>query len=373
MGEPVRVLIVDDSAGDARIVELSLSTGEDPEFQCERVDRLDRGLERLGRGAVEAMVLDANLPDGRGCESLERIRRTHPDLPIVVHTGSEDPALRRAYLRAGADDFLVKGPPRPGRYARAIHGAIARQHLLRSLPGPAERDPRDLAALDQAGIGAAVLVEGRLRRSNDRFWALLGAGRSEPSALPEWLRGRVRVLPFEEFEERDASPEPIRIWGSRSAGDPSAGLLLIRSVADPEGLGEASRAPETRAPTPAHAPVLDEGDWSDLAELAGTDPAFLRNLIDQFTTEAASLVEELASAAEERDLDRIERAAHRLKSGAAQFGARVAAERCRAIEEAARRGDGVSATGEVPAALDALAASFRALAARRPAAVAARS
>lgn len=56
----------------------------------------------------EALLLDLNLPRVGGLELLERVRRTHVDLPAVILTGFGDlPAAQRA-IRLGVSEFLTK-------------------------------------------------------------------------------------------------------------------------------------------------------------------------------------------------------------------------------------------------------------------------
>ena len=76
-------------------------------FRAILVDRLDRGLDAVLGGGVEALT-DLNMPGMSGIELCERIVANRPDVPVVVITafGSLETAV--AALRAGAYDFITK-------------------------------------------------------------------------------------------------------------------------------------------------------------------------------------------------------------------------------------------------------------------------
>jgi two-component system, sensor histidine kinase and response regulator len=63
----------------------------------------------LAAAAFDAVLLDLNLPDSAGLDTLHSILETC-DLPTVVITGNDDRSLAAAAILAGADEYLVKGP-----------------------------------------------------------------------------------------------------------------------------------------------------------------------------------------------------------------------------------------------------------------------
>ena len=56
----------------------------------------------------DAVVLDLTLPGRSGLQVLEEVHRSRAALPVVMLTGRDDPAARRACLSAGAAGFLAK-------------------------------------------------------------------------------------------------------------------------------------------------------------------------------------------------------------------------------------------------------------------------
>ncbi|MFT4195181.1 response regulator [Ottowia sp.] len=62
-----------------------------------------------GIGAdLDLAIIDLGMPGARGLDHVAQVRRLRPDLPIVVLSGHEDPAVMRAAFDAGASGFIPK-------------------------------------------------------------------------------------------------------------------------------------------------------------------------------------------------------------------------------------------------------------------------
>src|SRR5438046_528092 len=59
------------------------------------------GLLRTPLQPINVVVLDVNLPDVSGIDLCARIRELHPTMPVVVCTGSTDPAELSDLLKMG--------------------------------------------------------------------------------------------------------------------------------------------------------------------------------------------------------------------------------------------------------------------------------
>jgi PAS domain S-box-containing protein len=122
---PLTVLLVEDNAGDLHLIEelLRLPAGE---FRLEHVELLAPGLERLGRGGVDVVLLDLGLPDSQGDATFAAVRRAAPAVPVIILTGLGDEAVAIRMVREGAQDYLVKGEVERNVLRRAIRYAIER-------------------------------------------------------------------------------------------------------------------------------------------------------------------------------------------------------------------------------------------------------
>jgi CheY-like chemotaxis protein/HPt (histidine-containing phosphotransfer) domain-containing protein len=107
---PLRVLVVEDNPGDARLVELSLAPLRGYGVRWVTVRRLAQAVEHIRKKPVDVVLLDLSLPDSSGTETVGRVRRAGPKVPIVVLSASLGSELERELLALGATMVLEKGP-----------------------------------------------------------------------------------------------------------------------------------------------------------------------------------------------------------------------------------------------------------------------
>jgi serine phosphatase RsbU (regulator of sigma subunit) len=123
--EQVRVLLVEDDDGDALLTsELLDEAGAAVALQ--RARSLAEA-ELLVSGAA-CVLLDLGLPDSEGLYGLGRLLAREPEAAIVVLTGLADEHLGQQAVRAGAQDYLVKGEVAGDLLHRVIRYAIERRH-----------------------------------------------------------------------------------------------------------------------------------------------------------------------------------------------------------------------------------------------------
>ena len=130
--DTLSVLIVEDNPGDRRLTEVALAdAARDAGIAVGVVGAatLADGLSRLdtGRGAIDAVVLDLDLPDSLGLDGLKAMRAAATSVPIIVLTGLSDLKLAGEALKHGAGDYLEKGEIQPRSLLRSIRYAIERK------------------------------------------------------------------------------------------------------------------------------------------------------------------------------------------------------------------------------------------------------
>lgn len=104
----IKILLVEDNPGDARLIQESLADAGEGQFNVETADRLATALLRLAAGGVDATLLDLALPDSTGWDTFEKVRVQSPGVPIIVLTGLSDDALAVKMVQKGAQDFVAK-------------------------------------------------------------------------------------------------------------------------------------------------------------------------------------------------------------------------------------------------------------------------
>jgi DNA-binding response OmpR family regulator len=162
--EIIRVLLIEDNPGDARLIQETLAEVKGAQFGLERATRLSMGLECLTEGGVDVILLDLGLPDSQGLDTLVGMQSQAPTVPIVVLTNLEDETLATQAMRTGAQDYLVKGQVDGNLLGRSIRYAIERQRLLAELEQVRQREQREreLRSLEQLSSPPSTTVTAQL-------------------------------------------------------------------------------------------------------------------------------------------------------------------------------------------------------------------
>ena len=127
----LRALLIEDDLGDADLLREMLADEKNPSFEIVHAARLKEGLELLGTKRFDIILTDLGLPDSNRAETFILEHSKAPHLPIVILSGSiQDDTSAREAVRAGAQDYLVKGKVDGKMLSRAIQYAIERKRLL---------------------------------------------------------------------------------------------------------------------------------------------------------------------------------------------------------------------------------------------------
>jgi two-component system, cell cycle sensor histidine kinase and response regulator CckA len=168
----IRVLLVEDNPGDARLFTELLRKAGASHLKVAHVDRLAAALDRLNRDSFDVMLLDLSLPDVSGLDTLVRAHAQAPKIPIVVLTGHDDEALAVRAVRAGAQDYLVKGHVDGELLVRSIRYASERGRALEAL----ERREEHYRSLIEHSLDLISILnlDGTIRYASPSHERLLG-------------------------------------------------------------------------------------------------------------------------------------------------------------------------------------------------------
>jgi two-component system chemotaxis response regulator CheB len=106
---PIRVLVVDDSAAARRMLRMAIS--QDPEMEVAGVAANGRiALAMLEQKVPDLVTLDLEMPEMDGLTTLQRLRQNYAHLPVPIFSSSAQPsaAAKLEVLSRGASDYITK-------------------------------------------------------------------------------------------------------------------------------------------------------------------------------------------------------------------------------------------------------------------------
>lgn len=127
MSEPLRVLLVEDSDTDAKLIAQALR-GIGRELRIERVEDGDAMRAALSAGTFDIVISDWSLPRFSGRAAFTVLGETGLDLPFILVSGTVGEETAVDAMRAGANDYVLKD--RLSRLAPAVEREL-REHEAR--------------------------------------------------------------------------------------------------------------------------------------------------------------------------------------------------------------------------------------------------
>ncbi|MBI4781284.1 MAG: PAS domain-containing protein [Oscillatoriophycideae cyanobacterium NC_groundwater_1537_Pr4_S-0.65um_50_18] len=136
------ILIIDDSPEDRELYRRYLLRDPDYDYTILEASLGQQGLEFWQHRQPDAVLLDYRLPDLDGLEFLAQLHSptSSSSLPVIVVTGQGNEAIAVQAIKAGAQDYLVKGAITPESLHLAVNGAIATVQLQTQLQQRIDRE-----------------------------------------------------------------------------------------------------------------------------------------------------------------------------------------------------------------------------------------
>jgi diguanylate cyclase (GGDEF)-like protein len=129
-----RILLIEDNAGDARLIERMLGQAQGLQYELTWIDNLTDGIAHLRVKPTDVLLLDLGLPESSGLDTVQALLDRMPELPTLIvlsGLGDEDSAVQA--VQSGAQDYLVKGHVDTALLVRSIRYAIERSQAKRAL------------------------------------------------------------------------------------------------------------------------------------------------------------------------------------------------------------------------------------------------
>jgi diguanylate cyclase (GGDEF)-like protein len=185
------VLLVEDSLIDAQLIRRLLRRVGSAYYRITHVRTVNDAILSAEEFVPDVILADLNLPDSRGTQTVASLQTSYPDIPLVIVSSWEDEAVSLRSVKAGAQDYLVKGHIDGANLHRVIRYAIERKRTelelvrlahydqLTSLPNRTllrERVEHALARALRAGSGVATLIldMDRFKEINDMLGHEIG-------------------------------------------------------------------------------------------------------------------------------------------------------------------------------------------------------
>ncbi|MBU2880851.1 GGDEF domain-containing response regulator [Psychrosphaera sp. B3R10] len=101
------------------------------------LESLTSGLKNL---MPELVIIDLNVPDSKGLDTMIKVKKLAHNVPIVVLTGIDDPKMGNQLVQLGAQDYIPKPEMTASLLQRVIRFSKERFKLIKALEESASRD-----------------------------------------------------------------------------------------------------------------------------------------------------------------------------------------------------------------------------------------
>jgi diguanylate cyclase (GGDEF)-like protein len=159
---PLRILLVDDSASDAALVEQYICESMTSVYHIERVAHLSGAIKRLADAVFDIIILSDSLPDTAGFNALHTVQAAAPHLPIVMLSDNGEEECAFNAIAEGAQDYLFKPSLTAQSVNRAVKYALLRKQHEHSLIRRAHYDML-------TGLANRTLFENRLQLAYEKM------------------------------------------------------------------------------------------------------------------------------------------------------------------------------------------------------------
>jgi signal transduction histidine kinase/DNA-binding NarL/FixJ family response regulator len=158
---PINLLLVEHDVADARRLQAALTeiSSGTFDFSLVHVGKIKEAMKRLSEGSFDLVLLSLLPPDTYGLETVKKIRRAAPDVPVVILTGLNDEQLALKATREGAQDYLLKDQIDNEILLRSIRYAIERKRHEKQIHEHQSRQ----AALHQIHLAVTSTLDLRTR------------------------------------------------------------------------------------------------------------------------------------------------------------------------------------------------------------------
>jgi DNA-binding NtrC family response regulator len=121
------ILVVDDDAIERKLLQTLL--GKVGGYHVVTAEDGASAIAQAGKVSPQTVILDMNLPDMNGLDILQKLKTSHPQVPIIMLTGVTDLQTAVKAIQQGAHNYLTK-PFDNDQLMIAVQNAVEKNELL---------------------------------------------------------------------------------------------------------------------------------------------------------------------------------------------------------------------------------------------------
>lgn len=154
--EKTQILIIEDNPGDAHLVRIYLREAG-LKHELHHAEYFYEGQAVAEERHIDLVLLDLSLPDSHGFKTLSNFLKKFAHIPVIVLTGLSDDVVGTQAVKAGAQDYLVKGQFESALLSRVINYSLQRFRTKKRLEQYTKRlsqsEKRFMEAQEMAHFG----------------------------------------------------------------------------------------------------------------------------------------------------------------------------------------------------------------------------
>lgn len=123
----LKVLLIENNPIDLLIMKDMLTRPSTGSFAIQSCDSLSEAFKMLTSESFDVVLLDLNLKDSKGIETLHNLTRANPQVAVVVNTGAYEDDVGLQAVTCGAQDYLIKGKYKSYGLVKSLYYAVERK------------------------------------------------------------------------------------------------------------------------------------------------------------------------------------------------------------------------------------------------------
>lgn len=163
------IYLLEDDSEDAYLISRAVKSDKVENNSIAVFKTLESLASGLNNIKPELVIIDLNVGDSQGLDTMVKVKNLAKNIPIVVLTGIDDPQTGKQLVQLGAQDYIPKSEMTPSLLQRVIRFSMERFKLIQALEESATRDMLTRLYNREALNSKFAELISRAERYNERF------------------------------------------------------------------------------------------------------------------------------------------------------------------------------------------------------------